>query len=398
MACSNQVAIVYHYLAHYRQPIFNLLVTQPPNKPQYYIYSGIETDRPLRTIDPEVRFLSPETGGLRWTIIKNYWFLKYFLWQAGLINLALNRKINTIIYLGQMYFISTWISAIIAKIMGKRVLMWSHGYIKEENNIKGFIRKIFYKLADGMLLYGERAKTIMINKGFKPQDLYLVYNSLNYDEQVIVRNNITSEIIKERRETLFINPQFPILIFVGRLTPQKKLQMILYAADELRKKAFLCNILFVGEGVEREHLETISCELRLSENIKFVGACYDEHELGLLISLSDICVSPGEVGLTGIHSLTYGTPVITHDDPASQMPEFEVINNYVNGLFFKKDSIADLADKISGWFSMQRNREDIRTECYKIIDELYNPHYQVTVFNNAVQGVSSQNTTRNDFI
>ena len=44
----------------------------------------------------------------------------------------------------------------------------------------------------------------------------------------------------------------------------------------------------------------------------------------------------------------------------------------------KKDSIDDLSIKIKQWFENNKdlNRETIRNNCYSIIDEKYNPHYQ----------------------
>ena len=43
----------------------------------------------------------------------------------------------------------------------------------------------------------------------------------------------------------------------------------------------------------------------------FQGAVFDESNSELIYH-SDLCVSPGNVGLTAIHSLTYGVPVATH--------------------------------------------------------------------------------------
>ena len=39
----------------------------------------------------------------------------------------------------------------------------------------------------------------------------------------------------------------------------------------------------------------------------------------------DITVSPDKVGLTAIHSMAYGRPVITHDNMDRQGPEVEAV-------------------------------------------------------------------------
>ena len=71
------VLIVYHYIAHYRLPIFNLL--SKSEKPSYTILSGIKTDINIKTANIEFSEISPKNGGVKWIIVKNYWFLKYFL-------------------------------------------------------------------------------------------------------------------------------------------------------------------------------------------------------------------------------------------------------------------------------------------------------------------------------
>ena len=71
-------------------------------------------------------------------------------------------------------------------------------------------------------------------------------------------------------------------------------------------------------------------------NCIFYGATYDEKELSKLIYMSDLTVSPGNIGLTAIHSLSYGTPVCSHSNFNNQMPESEAIINFENGFFFRK--------------------------------------------------------------
>ena len=50
--------------------------------------------------------------------------------------------------------------------------------------------------------------------------------------------------------------------------------------------------------------------------------------------MSDLTVSPGNIGLTAIHSLSYGTPVCSHSNFNNQMPESEAIINFEKWFFF----------------------------------------------------------------
>ena len=100
---------------------------------------------------------------------------------------------------------------------------------------------------------------------------------------------------------------------------------------------------------------------------------------GNLIYNGDLCVSPGNVGLTAIHSLTFGTPVLTHDYFPYQMPEFEAIHEGQTGSFFKYGNIQSLAEKINQWFDIPVSRETIRKLCMCEIDYFWNPSFQINV-------------------
>ena len=380
-----KVAIVYHCIAHYREPVFRALCLNKKDDIEYTVISGTNDHSPsLKTVDIDKAEKALSEGGLRWRIVDNVWFGKKLLWQKGVVKLALSREFDVIIYLGSVYYISTWISCFIASMLGKKTLMWSHGFLRIENGLKGWVRSRFYKLSDGMLLYHNRAKEIFIDKGFDPDRLDVLYNSLDVDSQKNVRCKITEIDRKHAKEKIFSNPEYPVLLWVGRLIKSRKLDMVLEAVKKLMISGDDFNVLFIGEGPEKKDLQALVDEKRLNDRVVFYGACHDENELGPLISMSDLCVAPGEVGLTCMHSLVYGTPVLTHDNPDCQGPEYEAINPGVSGEFFKFDDVDDFIRKVKIWSNWPYTRAQIRENCYKVIDDHYNPENQVRIINNAV--------------
>jgi glycosyltransferase involved in cell wall biosynthesis len=207
---------------------------------------------------------------------------------------------------------------------------------------------------------------------------------LDYDKHKEARQRI-SNYKKGNVLTFFENPEVPTLIFVGRLTKVKKIGLLLGAKSILDKSNFKTNLLIVGDGPEREHLESYAKISLEKGTFRFYGACYDEKTNEAFLACSDICISPGNVGLTAIHSLSYGTPVITHANFENQMPEVESIAEEKTGLFFVEGDENDLAEKIKLWLlKHKKDRCQIREECYKIIDQYYNPYYQVKVIENLV--------------
>jgi glycosyltransferase involved in cell wall biosynthesis len=81
----------------------------------------------------------------------------------------------------------------------------------------------------------------------------------------------------------------------------------------MRSRGFFCNAVLIGDGEDRLRLEGIVKERGVNKQVWFYGACYDEKQNAELIYNADMCVVPGDVGLTAIHSMMFGTPVISHN-------------------------------------------------------------------------------------
>ena len=148
-AVRHRVAVVYHYLAHYRGPVFRALSRQQEPDPVYTIVSATESNLPsLETVDPALARLPPEEGGIRWRFVKNF-FVGPLLVQTGVLRLSVSDEFDTLIYLGDAHFVSTWVAATCARLTGKRVLMWTQGFLREERGLKGWLRLRFDGLAHG---------------------------------------------------------------------------------------------------------------------------------------------------------------------------------------------------------------------------------------------------------
>ena len=310
------------------------------------------------------------------------------IWQRGLVRLALRRDIDAIIFLGNANFLSTWVAAITARLTRKRVLFWTHGWLQEERGMKAAFRNLFYRLADGLLLYGHRAKRIGVHNGFPAETLYVVYNSLDYQTQKEIRMGASYDHLKHIRSQLFPDSHAPVLICTGRLVKPKDFGLLLEAMSLLQEQGFKSCLLLVGEGPERQLLTQRAKELGLTVN--FYGACYDEARLAELIMSANVTVSPGQVGLTVMHSLAYGTPVITHNDPDRQGPEWEAVIPGQTGDFFKRGDVNDLADTIHKWCVRAWPDMNVNRACTALIDHHYNPAFQKAVIERSVAGLPAE--------
>lgn len=362
MTMETNICCIFIFGAHYRTAIYQMMDKELGC--DFYFGDNILIDNKRM----DYNSLSGYKGSL-----KNVW-LGNFYWQKGSVSLAF-KPYKHIIMEGEPYCISSWFILLLAKITGKKTYPWTHGWYGRENWLKKVVKNLFFGLAHHILLYGDYARELMLKEGFSADKLSCIYNSLDYDNQLQIRNELQPETIY----TDHFKNDVPNLMFVGRLTFAKRFDLLLNALFTLKEKLQIYNLTLIGDGEQKEELVKLAGKLGLEDNIWFYGACYDEKELSRLIYNADLCVSPGNVGLTAIHSLTFGTPVLTHDNFPYQGPEFEIIIDGVTGTYFEYDNCDSLTERIESWFSLKLDRNVIRNQCYKVIDAKYNPYYQMSV-------------------
>ncbi|MGX1639423.1 glycosyltransferase [Sphingobacterium sp. NPDC055431] len=366
---SNKTCLIYNFGQHYRLGIFKLIDQEIGCD----FYFGNKMD--------DVRKLNyAELTGFK-KELKNISLFSNFYWQEGAVKILFNREYKNYIILGDYYCLSTWVILVLNVFFRKNVFLWTHGWYGKETLIVSAIKKTFFSMAGKILLYGEYAKRLMMIKGFKSDKLKVIYNSLDYINQKVIRESLFAESIYKN---YFLNNN-PTILFIGRLTKVKQLHLIFHAQKKMfMEKNFPINVVVIGEGDEKNNLLNIVNELDLNSYTWFTGKLYDEKSIAKYIFNSDLCVSPGNVGLTAIHSLMYGTPIVTHNDFSYQMPEFEAIVEHQTGLFFEKNNVDSLADAIYKWFQIKHSREDVRKNCFNIIDEKFNPLYQIKILKNVI--------------
>ena len=359
---------------HYRFAIWKKLI----NSNQFIFDIYFSPSNPLCIPTPDLKNLFNDQEKTKLHFLKNYWLnKKVLIWQSEVLRLTAFSKFDYIMLLGEMYIISSWIACLIAKIRGKKIYMWSHGLYGNENFIKKHIRLTFLKLADVIFLYENRAKKLLVKNGFDESTLDVVYNSLDFD----IHQKHYHKLKKEgytKVEKLFKDESLPIILFIGRVTEKKKIDLLIKAIEKLNQTNISYNLLVVGDGDNLEFYKASNQKYIDRGWLNFYGKSYDTEETGQLIYNSDLCVSPGNIGLTAIHSLSYGTPVASHSNYSNQMPEVEAVIDGENGFLFEENDHFDLAYKINIWFSEKHklNRDEIR----KIVIEKYNPDNQLAIF------------------
>ncbi len=314
---------------------------------------------------------------------------KYLALQFRAILETIYGEFDAYIFEGSFTILTNWVAILVARLRGKRVLLYSHGWLKRENGIKGWLRRSFYRLANGLLLYGNRSKRIGIELGFSPDRLYVAYNSLDLKVIDKCRKVVSQPICNKLRTCLFGDYSHnPLILCVGRLVTLKKLPLLIDAAACLKVDGIDVNLILIGDGPDRAMIINKANDLNV--NLVLVGACYDEAFLSICFSSADITVVPGAAGLTVVHSLSYGTPVIVHNDLDRQGPEAEAIKDSINGALFQFGDTNSLASSIQTVLKRFPLSEKTQFECRSTIDDAYTPIKMRLVFDDALNGNNPQ--------
>ncbi|MDE6315345.1 MAG: glycosyltransferase [Muribaculaceae bacterium] len=361
----SKYCIIYNFAQQYRAPIFSL------------IDKALDCDWCFGRNTTDIKGM--DTSLLKHVeLVDNITVFRRPLYrQKSVTQKALSNEYDALILLGDLFNLSVWNILIRNKLFKhKKIYLWSHGWYGDEGFAKRILKKIFFGLADKVFLYGNYAKKVAIGQGFDESKLVVIHNSLDYEQQVKLREKLSSSDIY----TAHFKNSNPVLLFIGRLTSVKRLDQLVDAVEILKERGEIYNVVFIGDGEQRLNLERQVSEKGLDDQFWFYGKCYDDTENAELIYNADLCVAPGNVGLTAMHTMVFGCPVLTHDDFSQQMPEFEAIQTGKTGAFFKRGDVLSLADSIERWFAENRmKRNQIRYDCYEEISKSWTPQYQLEV-------------------
>ena len=159
----------------------------------------------------------------------------------------------------------------------------------------------------------------------------------------IIENIVPLELIAQAQssdEACFLPPGVPIVLFVGRLSPEKNvstlLQAIAIASKEVRLVAVIC-----GDGIQRPQLEQEAKDMAITQFTTFLGEVTNPwpwmRRAAVLVSTSLVEGSPNVV----LEAMAMGTPLVV-----SEITAHRAIADDSSALFADPFSASKIAAKI----------------------------------------------------
>lgn len=354
----------FNYGPHYRLPVFKAL----DGAMDVDFYLGREVEGMSRSgIEPL------DVTQLR--SVRRFSNVKWgkWLWRRKLLRLAF-KPYDAYLLTADMCL--TYVPfMLLCRMMGKRVYGWGHG-IKGFRPVSRWLQRFLYRHYDALFIYSGGGRRRMGELGFDTSRIHVIYNSLN--------DGVTLADVERNRRDNPLREHFgndlPVVLFTGRLTAVKRLDMLVDAVAACRVP---CNLLVVGDGPCRDALERQVADRGLQGRVWFYGACHDRARLDRLLSNCAVCVSPGNVGLTALDAMGCGVPVVTHDDFESQMPEYEIVTPGVTGQLFTKDSPRELLTALEAALAM--DRQATTAACLAAVNSHYTASRQVALIKNVIE-------------
>jgi glycosyltransferase involved in cell wall biosynthesis len=144
----------------------------------------------------------------------------------------------------------------------------------------------------------------------------------------------------------------PVIGFIGRLWPQKRVQDLIWAADILRLSGWKAHYLIVGDGPRRASLERFARDLDIVDQVHFLGERADITEI---LQGIDLLVLPSAYeGLPNVvlEAMVAGKPVVACRVPGVD----EVVLDGQTGLLVPAKTPLELARAIRELLEDPRRR------------------------------------------
>lgn len=350
MPDKNTVVLLVPIIAHYRKDVYKNLSGSPDFN---FIFFGGNNYESIKRTDELNSFIS------------NYFSFKIgkhkFYYLKGAIRKILKINPRTIISSGvDFHLIHILLLFIIYRvILRRKFYWWSQGTVGHQGRLGWFIRKVVYKLSSGIMLYSSSGYQNLLKMKIRPNKLTILNNCLNNEDYGYLQYNI----LRRKEQTNEIK-----ILFTGRISEKVDIELLIksiaYYSNKFKK--IICNVIGGGDV---NYYSEIAKKYKISSQINFVGPLYGNNAHKYFLE-SDLFVYPGGIGLSILHALSFGLPVLTTNKMEIHNPEVELLKPGINGDYYIDNDYKSLAETIYKWCNhISKARNKYASNCINTIEE-----------------------------
>jgi glycosyltransferase involved in cell wall biosynthesis len=236
---------------------------------------------------------------------------------------------------------------------------------RPQSRFKGILKRLYFGLCNGYFTYGERGREYLIHYGANPA---MVFQRV---QAAALPNGYAAEDTRQARTSAAHVPDGPVFLYVGRLSAEKSIDVLLRAFPTVVARLPDATIRIVGAGPQKDELIRLRDELGLARSVEFVGNL-DLDALAAEYALATCFVLPSRSepwGLVVNEALHFGCPVVVSDS-CGCVPE--LVMEGQTGVSFRAGDIEGLSLRLVEAASMFEDASKTADDCLRVIAD-YTP-------------------------
>ncbi len=326
-----KVVIVQHRLLHYRLELFERLRKACEARGiKLHLVHGQPTKREEKKRD---------VGALPWAdaVVNHYVSVgsKEVLWQPFPIQ---HRDAGLVIVMQENRLLSNYPWLFLRGLHKAKVGYWGHGRNFQTRHPTGLLEKwkqFLVGRVDWWFAYTELTKDILLTDGYPDERITVLDNAIDNEGFVADLGSISDTRLAELRGELDLPESAQIGLYCGSLYPDKRLDYMLAAADQIKALLPKFHLLIIGDGPSAAEIKDAAVSRPW---LHWVGV-RKGLEKAAYFRLAHLVLNPGLVGLHVLDSFCAGVPMVTTSD-ARHSPEIAYLKDGENGLIVQGDALA----------------------------------------------------------
>jgi glycosyltransferase involved in cell wall biosynthesis len=211
---------------------------------------------------------------------------------------------------------------------------------------KLFFGNIILKNADELVAVTEETKYFMNEMyGFPLDEIQII--PLGCDTKIFHRDE---DARKKLRKKYAISDNQIVFCYVGKIIPEKRVDLLVDAGIEMMKTSKNLVILCVG-GADKDYLESLQRKIdssALSNKFIFLPAVPSK-ELYMYYSMADVGVWPKQCSITMLEAMACNLPLVVSDNSQAT----EGVTNEDSGFTYREEDLSDLIKKMKVFMDLK---------------------------------------------
>ena len=197
--------------------------------------------------------------------------------------------------------LSHWWLALNRRRLGIRLVAWQCGYMYRDSAFKRWLLRRFVPRFDHQLAYHSNARDYALRHGATTSQVTVMHNTINERRIQPLPKDEALALVRAMHPEIGARK---IVLFVGALLEEKRVEIIFGALDLLRRDDLV--LLVVGDGPHRGALQGAAAA---RDDVVFAGAVVDG--VGPYFDAATMFVMPGTGGLGLNEAMAHGLPMLS---------------------------------------------------------------------------------------